>query len=103
MSDAFAQYDFPMPSIGAAVDAPTDIIQMIFSQAGLAGLAAFGLGFMLYKFISKQTDRQDRTQSAIFKRLDKIDDSLMECIKTLAKMDGRLEGLEREIELYGRK
>jgi hypothetical protein len=103
MSGEFSQYDFPSPPFTGSTEGPTDIIQMIFSQAGIAGLAAFGLGFVLFKFINKQTDRQDRTQSAIFKRLDKIDDALMECIKTLAKMDGRLEGLEREVELYGRK
>ena len=47
MSGEFSQYDFPSPPFTGSTEGPTDIIQMIFSQAGIAGLAAFGLGFVL--------------------------------------------------------
>ena len=100
-------YDFPDPNYVAPItqsgDLLTDVVSMIFSQAGVAGLFAFGLGYMLFKLVSSQSMRQDRAQEKLSAQNGEIMSILALLRADIAKIDGRVEGLEREMTMIGHR
>ena len=100
-------YDFPDPNYVAPTvpsgDLLTDVIGMVFSQAGVAGLFAFGLGYMLFKLVSSQSLRQDRAQEKLSSQNGEIMSILALLRADVAKIDGRVEGLEREMTMIGHR
>jgi hypothetical protein len=84
-------YDFPDPNLADTASSHSDmgmeIISMVFSQAGVAGIAAIGLGWMLFRLVNRQGDRQDKAQDNLVQKLDKI-------FETVSRMEGRIVNLE---------
>ena len=84
-------YDFPDPNYIAppvsSGDMGMEIISMVFSQAGVAGIAAIGLGWMVFRLVNRQGDRQDKALDNLVQKLDKI-------YEIVFRMEGRVVNLE---------
>ena len=95
-----SEYDFPDPNyIGpssSSGDMGMEIISMVFSQAGVAGIAAIGLGWMVFRLVNRQGDRQDKALDNLVQKLDKI-------YEIVFRMEGRVVGLEKEVDAMQRR
>ena len=93
-------YDFPDPNLADTATSHNDmgmeIISMVFSQAGVAGIAAIGLGWMVFRLVNRQGDRQDKALDNLVQKLDKI-------YEIVFRMEGRVVGLEKEVDAMQRR
>ena len=93
-------YYFPDPNVADTATSHNDmgmeIISMVFSQAGVAGIAAIGLGWMVFRLVNRQGDRQDKALDNLVQKLDKI-------YEIVFRMEGRVVGLEKEVDAMQRR
>ena len=75
------------------------IVEMVFSQGGIAALAAVWLGFMLWRLLERQGASQSQEWERIHKRLDHIGEGLTVVQSTTAELRAQVDGIFRELTL----
>jgi len=104
----YAVYDLPVPpqysggTASSSDDALLHIVEMVFSQGGIAALAAVGLGYMLWRLMERQGSSQAQEWERIHKRLDNIGAGLTNVQTTTAELRAQIDGIFRELELMNR-
>jgi hypothetical protein len=104
----YAAYDTPVrqqlhaPTGSSMEDVLLKIVEMVFSQGGIAALAAVGLGYMLWRLMERQGSSQAQEWERIHKRLDNIGAGLTNVQTTTAELRAQIDGIFRELELMNR-
>ena len=78
------------------------IVEMVFSQGGIAALAAVGLGYMLWRLLERQGESHGREWERIHKRLDNIGAGLSQGQSHTAELRAQIDSIFREMELIAR-
>ena len=78
------------------------IVEMVFSQGGIAALAAVGLGYMLWRLLERQGESQGREWERIHKRLDNIGAGLSQVQSHTAELRAQIDSIFWEMELIAR-